>query len=78
MQLIDCTFNLQKSGTANTTTIAAKASTRLTVSSSGTSASSSSSLGCDPIQMRLCFSQDGVRLRKPSDNVCELELDINQ
>ena len=64
---------LQKSpetGT-NTTTVAARASTHLTVSSSGVSAASSSS-SHNPIQMRLCFSQDEVGLRKPNDDVCEL------
>lgn len=60
------------------TTIAARASTTMTMSSSGPSSShtSSSSSGRNPIQMRLCFSQEQVGLRKPQNNVCKLELSV--
>ena len=73
--MIDVHFLIQKSPEAGTTTtIDARASTSLTVSSSRMPASSSSTSSA--IQMHLCFSHDQVGLRKPQDNVCELELDL--
>lgn len=60
-------FFIQKSQTANTTTIDANVSTSLKVLTS--SSSSSYASGGNPVQMRLCSSQDQLGLRKPHDHV---------